>query len=160
MQKKGFTLIELLAVVLILSILTAIAVPQYRKSLERSRVAEALQMLPALFDSRDRLMTELGYSFRNVPAGIMPAWTTDITFAKLDVEMKGTSITSHEWETDNFTYYLFPVDEPKRVSATLNRGIYSGTSILYDGEDYTCCNISDTTVCPALNIPLDSGCSN
>ena len=59
-MKKGFTLIELLAVVLIMGILTAVAVPQYKKSLERSRMTEAVQMLPAIFDARERLFVEHG----------------------------------------------------------------------------------------------------
>ncbi len=53
-MKKAFTLIELLVVVLIIGILAAIALPQYRLAVEKSRAAEAIVLLTALTEAQER----------------------------------------------------------------------------------------------------------
>lgn len=50
----GFTLIELLAVVLMIGILTSVALPQYRRSVQRAEAMEALVNLKTIFDSAKR----------------------------------------------------------------------------------------------------------
>jgi type IV pilus assembly protein PilE len=54
LDKKAFTLIELLVVILIIGILAAIALPQYRRSLLKSRAAEALISNKAISEASDR----------------------------------------------------------------------------------------------------------
>ena len=53
-NNKGFTLIELLVVVLIIGILAAMAMPQYFKAMERSRMTEAVTLLANTAQSQQR----------------------------------------------------------------------------------------------------------
>ena len=50
-RKSGFTLLELLVVVLIIGILASIALPQYRKAVERSKSAQAITLLKSVYQA-------------------------------------------------------------------------------------------------------------
>ncbi|WP_428045735.1 type IV pilin protein [Candidatus Avelusimicrobium fimicolum] len=165
-MKKGFTLIELLAVVLIMGILTAVALPQYRRSLERTRVAEALQMLPSIYDARERLVTENGWTWsEGMHAGTA---ASNVSFKKLDMEMKGKQgANATTWVTDNFTYNLANncvgilclINGEPNVSANMLRGTYKGTTIYYTGNDFLCCPGTVRDSCERLNVTQASHCT-
>lgn len=165
-MKKGFTLIELLAAVLIMGILTAVALPQYRRSLERTRVAEALQMLPSIYDARERLVTENDWTWsEGLHAGTA---ASRVSFKKLDMEMKGQQgSNATTWVTDNFTYNLADnclgmlcvVNAEPKVSANMLRGAYKGTTIYYIGNDFFCCPGTVSDSCERLNLTQASNCS-
>jgi len=140
-MKKGFTLIELLAVVIMVAILSSIALPQYRRSINRARVTEAKQMLPAIYDSTQRWM------FENQVES-----TKGLTFGKLDISLKG-SAKEDDWYTPHFKY-VFPkftngtMTSP--ATATMADGKYKGLEISFDGTAFTCKHPSSEEYCKYL----------
>lgn len=80
--KKGFTLIELLVVVLIIGILASIAIPQYFKVVEKSRVAEAMSLISSIKSAQERFLarggsytsdfTKLDITYPDMTAGAIP----------------------------------------------------------------------------------------
>ncbi len=76
----AFTLIELLVVVLIIGILAAVAVPQYQKAVERSKGAEAMSVLKAVYNASKAYYLSNG------------TWPT--SFSQLDVSIPWTGTTA------------------------------------------------------------------
>jgi len=86
-NNKGFTLVEMMVVVVIIGILVAIALPQYRRTIERSKAAQALTLLKAI---------EQAYKFAYLKNGTRPK-----TFDELDVEIpwpKTSSFLGYNWD--------------------------------------------------------------
>ena len=81
MTKRGFTLIELLVVVLIIGILSAVALPQYQKAVEKSRIMALMPNLRTLKDSLEM------YYLAN---GIYP----NDSVADLDISISGCKAES------------------------------------------------------------------
>ena len=94
-NKKGFTLLELLVVVLIIGILAGIALPQYNKVVERSRMAEAVTVAKDIAQAQQRY-----YFIHNEYADC-----TDLN--SLDIDLSGEDYDYHGCvakRTSNFIY--------------------------------------------------------
>ena len=90
----GFTLIELLVVVLIIGILSAVALPQYEKAVEKSRATEGITL------ARNIALANQAYYMAN------GTWAADIN--DLDLEFPGEDTSSGTMstaskETKNFS---------------------------------------------------------
>ena len=128
-MKKGFTLIELLAVVLMVSILATIAVPQYRRSIARSRAAEAKQNLPLIYQAGERWKMEQQ----------MQGLNDTFSFKLLDITLKGKVNASNAayWDTSNFKYTYDKTNS--KATAEMLIGKYAGTTIPYDANGFGTC---------------------
>ena len=104
-NKKGFTLIELLVVVLILGILAAMAMPQYFKAVERSRMSEAVSLLSSIASAQQRKYLQINnYSAKYKGLDVVPQgefndddtifYTKGSTGNGFEVELAGTTYTA------------------------------------------------------------------
>ena len=91
-MKQAFTLIELLVVVLIIGILSAVALPQYRKAVIKARCTQAIVTLKAITDAQER------YALAN------NEYTNDLS--ELDIEVS------------NDTYYRYSCREKRTCDAS------------------------------------------
>ncbi len=93
----GFTLIELLVVVLIIGILTAVALPQYQKAVEKARAAEVVSTLSSLEKAMDVYLLGGGTARNLLPGGGLAA------DGSLDIGINCTP-ADNGCKTKNFSY--------------------------------------------------------
>ena len=130
-NKKGFTLMELLIVVVIIGLLSSIAIPMYKKAVEKSRASEALTTMSAVTKSEhDWYLVKNNY-------------TTD--FANLDIDLSGT-MENGKLKTTFYNYELLETG----VFAQRANGEYS----LYRDYDTSqiMCTPSTHYICDGLGV--------
>lgn len=134
-MKKGFTLIEILVAVMIITILVAMAVPMYEKTIEKSRMAEARTMLKRIYDSKMRLMDDL-----DLTTYASNASNPEFGFENLDFTFRcshGTSSSTNghitKCATKDFTFVLKPMGTGNNnfVCAARRSGDNTGVNFLY-----------------------------
>lgn len=114
-MKKGFTLIELLVVVLIIGILSAVALPQYTKAVEKSRATEAITLLGNLVNAEQIYKMSTG------------GYTTDLTL--LDLQLPGVTGTAAQTSTLTKNFQIsVPVATTTTFLGTAQRGQVSGST--------------------------------
>ena len=96
-NKKGFTLLELLVVVLIIGMLAAIALPQYRKVVEKSKLSDALITGKSMRESVERYFL----SGHDDLSGSTADYPT-----VLDIDLTGGEWLENVYVTDNFKYEI------------------------------------------------------
>lgn len=117
-MKRGFTLIELLISVMVIAVLAAVAVPQYRRSMERSRIMEFVQLAPAIHDSLNRYFAE------NADSEDLPMPPLSV----LDFSAKGFFANEGAYlVTPNFVYAVVE----RSVVGRVRKGRFKGTLFIF-----------------------------
>ncbi len=133
-KKHGFTLIELLIVVMIIAALTSVALPQYRRTIQRSEATEAITNLRTIFEAAVRYRAEHSSSptkVTQIDVGFydaieQTAGQSDIgdfryTFRDESITVCRLKNSGTTWSVDNANTYCFTINyRPGVITPELN----------------------------------------
>ncbi|WP_428049626.1 type IV pilin protein [Candidatus Avelusimicrobium fimicolum] len=142
-NNKGFTLIELLVVVLILGILAAMAMPQYFKAVERSRMTEAVTLLSNIASAQQRKYLQINaYATKYSGLDVTPAGATDNIYYTKGTNGNGFAITL----SSEKTYTAGKATATRAANGKSNDdGLnYQYNLVRYYASDLTTCNGTNT----------------
>lgn len=146
-------MVEILTVVIIIGILSALALPQYRRVVERARVTEAMAALKSLYDSSERLAVDFGYDDYNSLFNNPP--TNEIGIGRLDMFQDQTSTDKNAvLTTSNFSYKFI---NGQQIAAKRRGGHYAGTCVIFNRDDQTLSCVGETAACDVYDIPVTTG---
>lgn len=157
----GFTLIELLVVVLIIGVLSAIALPMYRVSVERTRASEARLTLKAWSDAANRC-----YMDKRDYYSCWSPYNADVSFSHVAPMLV---VVEMGQDPPDYSKMLFKMEHPSyqttgSVPLVLVRNFSENNrrySISYNLENgrvksITCtANVNSPVTCAQLGIPAD-----
>ena len=148
--KKGFTLVEMLVVVIIIGVLTAVALPSYMKSVEKTRTAQAISTLGQIAKAQHVYNAKHGrYSSMFLPLNL------DLK------DKKGKPVNENGFADSYFAYNL------DYNIANAKRDYKGGTYVIYvdyaTGQLY--CKPENHEVCQMIglkempkNAPVEGSC--
>lgn len=132
-NQKGFTLIELLVVVLIIGILAAMAMPQYFKAVERSRMTEAVTLLGNIAQAEQRKYMQINKYVNNYKSlDVAPKGADGASYYT-----KGSDGNGFRVDLNNGSSYETGYAQATRVNKNGLQYAYTLTR-LYHSTDTTC----------------------
>ena len=111
-NSRGFTLIELMIVIAIIGILAAIAIPNFIKSRDKAKVAQAVAELKKIQTVIMGLAIDTGMWPGGSTAGIQKSQGVGHEFEDLSIATIGLAATDDTYPDWSGPYYMGPFQDP------------------------------------------------